>query len=384
MYSGIIQTAAVACVLAVAFAFAFETKSGRRLVVAFDAFAERRAIAIIACSVLALVGSALVAVLVRWPEPAVHDEFSYLLAADTFASGRLSNPAHEHWQHFETFYVLHQPSYASRFPPAQGLILALGTVLGGSPVLGLWLSAAAMAGAICWALYGFVSARWALLGGLVAVCQIGITTYWTQSFWGGALSAAAGALVFGSTVRLLDAATVRDAVMLSAGLLLLANTRPFEGAVLVAAPACFVLAALLGRRLAMRSLVPAIVLGLVSLVSQYAERPVLSLQENVEAKSYRHDVLRDFFHHEDPQAGGMDHARVEGEGWELFTELCRRLERLRGFLVGRLLFLPLIIGCVVCWRFRAGRLAMSGLVAAAAALWCVGDSAPGASRCRGW
>src|SRR5205823_8355658 len=111
-----------------------------RIEAMFSRLASRRALAIAVIGFSTLVLRIAVLPVEPIPEPAVHDEFAYLLQADTFAHGRLTNPTPPMWEHFETFHAMFQPTYASIYPAAQGLPLAAGKLICGHPLWGAWLT----------------------------------------------------------------------------------------------------------------------------------------------------------------------------------------------------------------------------------------------------
>jgi len=181
------------------------------------------------------------------PQPAVHDEFAYLLQADTFAHGRLTNPTPAMWQHFETFHVIFRPTYCAKFFPGQGLFLALGQVVFGHPFWGVWLTSGLMCAAISWMLQGWFSPGWAFVGGSIALLRFGVFGYWADSYWGGNVAAIGGALVLGALPRIKSATRWQDAIAMGVGLALLANSRPWEGLVLSLPIAIILLVWMLGK-----------------------------------------------------------------------------------------------------------------------------------------
>ena len=176
------------------------------------------------------------------PIPDIYDEFGHLLVADTLRHWRLANPPHPLHQFFETFFVLQQPTYSSIYPIGNGIALAIGWSIFGTAWAGVLLCSAALCSLCYWMLRGWTTPGWALLGGLLSVFQFGPLSQWTNSFWGGGFSAAAGCLVFGALPRLLNHRRPRDGVLLGLGLGLHLLSRPYESLFLFASVGLFFLA----------------------------------------------------------------------------------------------------------------------------------------------
>ena len=228
--------------------------------------ARRKGFAIVLVGLTSLAARALLLPILPIPKPAIQDEFSYLLASDTFASGKLANPTPPFAEHFETLQILLHPSYASKYPPFSGLMMALGQKITGQPWVGVWLSTGILCAALCWALQGWLPPVWAFAGSLLGLARIGIVSYWTEGYWGGACAAIGGALVIGAVPRLIRRQRPGTAVAFAAGLAILANTRPYEGLVLAIVCSAMLVFALARRPFSIARFTRAVILPMTLLL----------------------------------------------------------------------------------------------------------------------
>lgn len=171
------------------------------------------------------------------PSPGIHDEFSYLLGADTFAHGRLANPPHQIARFFESPHILMRPAYASMYPPGQALFLALGQKLLGAPYYGVVLSGIAMMFLLTMSLVVWSTPGAGIATAIVLGLQFLPPMYWAYSYWGGFVAAAGGAAALLSVALYQRRKLFAAGIAFGAGVLVLFLTRPYEGGVLMAAGA---------------------------------------------------------------------------------------------------------------------------------------------------
>jgi hypothetical protein len=361
------------CLTAIAFAVAFcwprlGSAWFSRVERAFGRLARRKSLSVAFVGSTAFLLRLAILPLCPIPKPFVHDDFSFLLAADTFAFGRLTNPTPAMWMHFESFHINMQPTYMSMYFPAQGLVLAAGKILTGHPWFGLLVVTALMCSAICWMLQAWLPPTWALLGGLLVVLRVGLFSYWINTYSGaGSLAALGGALVLGALPRFMKKARFRDALLIAVGVILLGICRPYDG-MLLCLPVIWVLTRwmLFGKNrptapvLLRRTAVPLalivaagtwmgyynyrvfgspIKLPYTANRAQYAVAPYFVWQSQRPEPAYRHKVMREFYYHDELNTFKEIH-RPSGFVPQTFLKAAKGIL----FFTGIALLIPLIMG----------------------------------------
>ena len=303
----------------------------------FGQLAYRQGLAVATVGLAALLSRVAILPLCPIPHPFSPNDFSFLLASNTFASGRLTNPTPAMWVHFETFHVTMKPTYMSMYFPAQGLVLAAGKVLFGQPWYGLLCASALMCAAICWMLQAWLPPTWALLGGLLAILRLGLFSYWINTYHsGGSIAALGGALLLGALPRFMKDVRLGYSLLFATGVVLLLLSRPYEGILL-----CLPVAAVLGRWiffgknrpatavLLQKSAAPlALIVAALAWMgyydyrafgspltppytinrATYAMAPYYVWQPQRPEPAYHHKVMRDFYYHDEMTAFNKGHS----------------------------------------------------------------------------
>jgi hypothetical protein len=330
--------------------------------------ARRRGLSVAFVGVAALLARLAILPLFPMPIPFAPDDFSFALAADTFAAGRLTNPTPAMWTHLESVHITMTPTYMSMYFPAHGLVLAGGKVLTGHPWYGSLFMGALMCAALCWMLQAWLPPAWALLGGVLAILRLCLFSYWVNIYsgGGGTVAALGGALVLGALPRMMKRTQLRDCVLMAVGVILLATSRPFEGLLL-----CLPVAIVLGRWIIFESNRPAagvllrravLPLGFIIAAgawmgyydyrafgnpltppyavdrAEYAIAPYFVWQKARAEPVYRHPLMRTFYHRNELD----DFKKVQSVGGFL-PELLQKTARGLLFYAGLVLLVPLIM-----------------------------------------
>jgi hypothetical protein len=229
------------------------------------------------------------------------------------------------------------------------------------------------------------------LGALLVVLRTGVASYWMNSYWGGSVAAAGGALVLGALPRIMRAPGWRLALAMGAGLAILANSRPVEGGFLGLAVAVVLFSWMLGkrgpsRRVAWRQIVLplAAFLGLTAIgVGYYFARvtgkpwiapyvlyrtsmtitPHFIWQKPTAAPLYNNWLIERFYVY-------WEMASYEEARQSLVADLGRKTGVYWRFYVGPLLTIPLF---ALPFRWRDRKLRQLALIAAIFSLSLVGQ-----------
>ena len=286
--------------------------------------ARRKNLAVAVVGFTALAARLAILPLSPIPHPFMQNDFSFLLAADTFSSGRLTNPTPAMWVHFETMHVTMKPTYMSMYFPSQGLVMAAGKVLFGHPWYGVLIVTALMCSAICWMLQAWLPPTWALLGGVLAILRLGLFSYWIDSYSGaGSIAALGGALLLGALPRFMKTPCLRYGLLMATGVMLLGTSRLYEGMLLCLPVLCYLVWWMLSgnNRPTPGALIRCTILPFAFIVAagawmgyynyrvfgspttlpytvnraQYAMAPYFVWQPQRPEPLYRHEVMRKFY-----------------------------------------------------------------------------------------
>ncbi len=161
--------------------------------------------------------------------PTYHDEYSYLLQAQTFLAGRVAWPAITvHPELFHQIHVLNEPTTASRYFPWTGLWMAP-FVLCGFPFAGHWLAGALAAVLFHRCLTRLLPSAWAVCGGLLIAVSPGLAVF-SNLLLAHHPTMLALSVFLWAFLRLMKSASGTDAFMAGIGLTLAMLGRPITAA----------------------------------------------------------------------------------------------------------------------------------------------------------